>query len=398
MAILTVVGCHAIRASATPDAGGGADAPFIPASPSPRLTRVILPKKKPLKWSTGTASGEYVGPPTSTKLRKYWGGGEEDPIASTDDYIWNKEFMGHMKRLIGDEQSSSNPVPYPVMHESSGFLNLDRAMSLDSMEIDLSKELSQPTKRVLEQQVEAAGRGLSAIQNPSVSASPKWPLVPTRREQAKWDRANKAATGGTDVIIHESTRKHGDPMVMEIKSKEEYIKIDKPAGSWFTDRTSLNSNVNHAHPCTWAFTELRVYLSPNCHQGEQLHLPRHLPFLSKAAFCIFVLNVTNWTLKLLFGLGLLGSLLYIRMLGYTVDSMAGGAQGLVKNAVGQPRLLVPVVLVMIYNRWNEKLVPDLGFIHLELIPMLVGFFTYKVATFAQAIQDSFFLVDERNQG
>jgi ATP synthase protein I len=34
------------------------------------------------------------------------------------------------------------------------------------------------------------------------------------------------------------------------------------------------------------------------------------------------------------------------------------------------------------------LVPDYGFMHLELIPMLVGFFTYKIATYAQAIQDS----------
>lgn len=27
--------------------------------------------------------------------------------------------------------------------------------------------------------------------------SPKWRLVPTRREQEKWDRAAKAATGGS---------------------------------------------------------------------------------------------------------------------------------------------------------------------------------------------------------
>lgn len=32
--------------------------------------------------------------------------------------------------------------------------------------------------------------------------------------------------------------------------------------------------------------------------------------------------------------------------------------------------------------------PDYGFMHLDLIPMLVGFFTYKVATFAQAIEDA----------
>lgn len=29
------------------------------------------------------------------------------------------------------------------------------------------------------------------------AASARWRLVPTRREQAKWDRAAKAATGGS---------------------------------------------------------------------------------------------------------------------------------------------------------------------------------------------------------
>ncbi|MBA0638577.1 hypothetical protein Godav_005436 [Gossypium davidsonii] len=60
----------------------------------------------------------------------------------------------------------------------------------------------------------------------------------------------------------------------------------------------------------------------------------------------------------------------------------------VQGAVAQPRLLVPVVLVMIYNRWNGILVPEYGYMQLELIPMLVGFFTYKIATFFQAIDDA----------
>ncbi|KAL8524199.1 hypothetical protein ACS0TY_013968 [Phlomoides rotata] len=33
------------------------------------------------------------------------------------------------------------------------------------------------------------------------------------------------------------------------------------------------------------------------------------------------------------------------------------------------------------------LVPDYRFIHLDLIPMLLGFFTYKIATFTQAIEE-----------
>ncbi|KAH0932478.1 hypothetical protein HID58_009595 [Brassica napus] len=61
----------------------------------------------------------------------------------------------------------------------------------------------------------------------------------------------------------------------------------------------------------------------------------------------------------------------IRMFGNTVDAMADGARGVMKGAAGQPRILVP----------------QYEFMHLKLIPMLVGFFTYKVATFFQAIEE-----------
>ncbi|KAI9177315.1 hypothetical protein LWI28_013597 [Acer negundo] len=70
------------------------------------------------------------------------------------------------------------------------------------------------------------------------------------------------------------------------------------------------------------------------------------------------------------------------------------APGIIKGAIGQPRLLVPVVLVMIYNRWNGILVPEYGIMHLDL-PMLVGFFTYKIATFVQALESAFSVVGKR---
>ncbi|VFQ59122.1 unnamed protein product [Cuscuta campestris] len=89
-----------------------------------------------------------------------------------------------------------------------------------------------------------------------------------------------------------------------------------------------------------------------------------------------------------YGVGLLGSLAYLRMLGNSVDSIqTQGAPVLVKGAVGQPSLLIPVALVMIYNRWNGIVVPEYGLMRLELIPMLVGFFTYKISAFVQAIED-----------
>lgn len=305
----------------------------------PRQSRIILPNKKPLKWSTGVAPGEYGGPPTKTKLRKYWGGGE-DPLTS-DGFIWNKDFMSRLKPLVQDPDASSDLPSPSSSEEDSGFLSLNRAMSLDSVEIDLSKELAPPPKPVLELQVEAARTGQLATDSAG-SLSPKWRFVPTRREQDKWDRASKAATGGSDVLLRDSKKVRGDPKVLAAKSREQYFKLKRKM----------------------QFLTLGI--------GGISVLSAYVSYSSEIAASV--------------GAGLLGSLVYIRMLGSSVDSMADGAKGLMKGAIAQPRLLVPVALVMIYNRWNGILVPEYGFMHLDLIPMLVGFFTYKIATFLQAIE------------
>ncbi|XP_021898048.1 uncharacterized protein LOC110814779 isoform X1 [Carica papaya] len=184
MAILNYISA----ASTTPPISQDSSTP-PQSAPNPRPTKIILPKKKPLKWSTGVAPGDYGGPPATTKLRKYWGGEEEDPITS-DEFIWNKDFMGRMKRLIQDSEVSS-PESVPIKEEPSGFLSLNRVMSLDSLEVDLSKELTTLSKPVLEQHDDVAPRQSSG------SLSRKWKLVPTRREQEKWDKASKAATGGS---------------------------------------------------------------------------------------------------------------------------------------------------------------------------------------------------------
>ncbi|CAK7348145.1 unnamed protein product [Dovyalis caffra] len=305
------------------------------STPSPRQTKVLLPKKKPLKWSTGVAPGEYGGPPTTTKLRKYWGGEDEDPLTS-DDFIWNKDFMPRMKRLLHNGHDDPLLQTSPAKEESSGFLSLNRAMSLDSMEVDLSKELTRRPKPMSEQPVEA--------KKVRSGSSPKWRMAPTRREQDKWDKATKATTSGSDVMFRELRRPKGDPEVLAAQSREQYFKLKKKLQILTLGIGSVGL--------------VSAYIS-------------YSPEIAAS-----------------FGAGLIGSLAYIRMLGNSVDSMADGAKGLVKGAAAQPRLLVPVALVMIYNRWNGILVPDYGFMHLELIPMLVGLFTYKIATFVQAIDEA----------
>ncbi|KAL2328059.1 hypothetical protein Fmac_021486 [Flemingia macrophylla] len=312
--------------------------PASPQSPSsaplsdPKQTKVILPKKKPMKWSTGVAPGEYGGPPTTTKLRKYWGGDDEDPLAS-DDFMWNKEFVGRFKKLIQEPQAQA-----PSEKEKpSGFLSLNRVMSLDSLEVDLSKELAAPVNHNVHKQIEA--------ETVTESNRVRYKSAPTRREQEKWDRATKAATGGSEVMFREIRQPLEDPKVLAARAKEQYDKLKRKM-------QILTLGIGGV-----GLVSAYVSYSPEIAAS--------------------------------FGAGLLGSLVYIRMLGSSVDSLrTDGGKALIKGAIGQPRLLVPVVLVMVYNRWNAILVPEFGFMHLELIPILVGFFTYKIATFVQALEEA----------
>ncbi|KAJ1284730.1 hypothetical protein BS78_03G227500 [Paspalum vaginatum] len=349
-----------LRASAA--SGEAVPAPVAAAATETatrRPVKVILPKKKPQKWSTGLAPGEYGGGPATIKPRKYWWGNEDrDPVGNTDDFIWNKDFLPHMERVVANGGTDAEPTitRFAPVDEGaeSGFLSISRAMSLDSVEVDLSKELQAPTRPILRTQVEATWRG-QALGAEAVNGAitPRWRLVPTRREQAKWDRAAKAATEGSDVILRESKSRvqQGDPKVLAARSREDYLKLKQRL-------QMLTLGIG-------GVGVVSAYFS-------------YSPEIAAS-----------------FGAGLIGSLVYLRMLGTSVDSLAGGTGETVRSAAAQPRLLIPVALVMMYNRWNEILVPDYGFMHLELIPMLVGFFTYKIATFAQAIQDSIPEVENR---
>ncbi|OIT28400.1 PREDICTED: uncharacterized protein LOC109212690 [Nicotiana attenuata] len=311
----------------------------------PTQTKVILPQQKPVKLSTGVVPGHNAAPPTTTKLRKYWGE-DVDPLTS-DDYIWNKEFMGRMKKYIQDPQQNPPSSPSaPAKEETSGFLSLNRVMSLDSLEIDLTKELTAPSVPVQEPELENT--------RPRLSASQRWRPAPTRREQEQWDKASKAATGGSDVMFRELRRPTGDPKVLAAQSREQYLKLK-----------------NKLQLLTLGIGGVGV-------------ISAYISYSPEIAAS--------------YGAGFIGSLMYMRMLGNSVDSMqSDGPRALIKGAVGQPRLLVPVALVMIFNRWNGILVPEYGFMHLELIPMLVGFFTYKIATFVQAIEEGVTIVRNKTQ-
>lgn len=53
-----------------------------------------------------------------------------------------------------------------------------------------------------------------------------------------------------------------------------------------------------------------------------------------------------------YGVGAAGSLAYLRMLNRSIDSVGGFTVG---AALGQPRLLVPIILTAAFNRWAHHI-------------------------------------------
>lgn len=299
-----------------------------------------LKRKQRWQWSKGDGPGEYGGPPLDFRIRRMWGEAVKDPITTTDDYIWKKDWQTHLDALPSLERPAQAP---PEKEAEVGFLSLNRAISLDSMDVDLSKELTTPVKSVLALQVEAVRDGLpgdEAIKQDK----PQWRMAPTRREIKHWERSRKAVPGGMAMLVAEPGEMQGNPKAGSVTARQNYLQ--------------LKNNLQL----------LTAVLG------------------GAGAAIAYVAYSTEVAMS--FGVGLLGALAYIRMLGNSVDAFGNSdAKGVIRGALGQPRLLVPVVLVMFFNRWNGVLAPEYGFVHLQLIPILVGFFTYKAATVVEAFRD-----------
>ncbi|KAG0584506.1 hypothetical protein KC19_3G213800 [Ceratodon purpureus] len=328
-----------VRSSATSEEARGE-----PSVSDSQVARIPRPKVKPReKWAKGDGPGEYGGPPIDLKIRPSWGGGsKEDPLTSTDDYIWKKVWQPFVETAPADMK----PPPPPVAEPDSGFLSLNRAIALDSMDVDLSKELMQPSKATLERQVAAARRASSlelAAQRREENKT-RWRFAPTKREEEQWARANKSASGGTEKLMRDVDKKKVDPVKDAAIARARYLKLKQ---------------------------DLQITTVAIGGAGLLGTFFAYSPEVSAS-----------------YGVGLVGAFAYIRMLGNSVDGLAAqDSSGAMKGAMGQPRILVPVLLVMLFNRWNALAVPQYDVIPLQLIPMLVGFFTYKAATFVETFKE-----------
>ncbi|CAI5482157.1 unnamed protein product [Closterium sp. Yama58-4] len=303
----------------------------------PRAPPPPPPPQEPPSTGKVPAPGRYGGAPLDKRIRQTWGGKEEDPLES-GEYIWNTEWKKTVTVDDADKNKAAaeDPIASAVSSNdpgtsNGGFLSLGRSLALDSMDVDLSAELSRPSKATLEKQVEAARRaaGMQAQQGSS-EGKIKWRYAPTSKEERQWAEANKRSAKMVTAFVEKE-----EPLTPEQIAQREKQQYEKLKQSLLL--TTLGLGV--------VFTGTAAVLySPE--------------------------------VAVSYGVGAVGSLVYVRMLSSSVEALgANNVQGAVRGAVGQPRLLVPVVLVMAFNRWNEIAVPQYGAVPLELIPMLVGFFT-----------------------
>ncbi|XP_024518243.1 uncharacterized protein LOC9660831 [Selaginella moellendorffii] len=292
--------------------------------------RVPVPKLKKQRgqWSNGTAPGEYGGPPLSLEPLRMWGKPRLHPLETKDEFIWNIEW-----RPFFDREQAAEEIVAEEAESSSGFISFNRVAEINRVDVDLTKELVHTTPTP---PPSPAAAGAAATAN-----GHRWRFAPTRNERRQWDRARKAS---------ETLRSERDSVATATSSsrqreRERYKRLK-------SGLQVLTVGIGGA-----------------------------------GTVCAYV--AYSPTVALSYGIGLAGSLAYVRMLGNSVDAFGSqDVKGAARGAVGQPRLLVPVILTMIFNRWNELLAPELGVAELQLIPMLVGFFTYKIATMAQVVQDA----------
>lgn len=81
----------------------------------------------------------------------------------------------------------------------------------------------------------------------------------------------------------------------------------------------------------------------------------------------------------------------------TAPSASQGIGGVIEGTVGGQRLLIPAILAMGWNRWNALIAPEIGF-ELEILPILAGFFTYKIATVVQVFRENIDAMMPSKQG
>lgn len=278
--------------------------------------------------------------PLAAEVYPVRGGLQSDPTKRggrwQSDFIWNQDWKAALdyeedvKRQI--EEGRREAAEGAGSTNGKGFLSLTNKIDLNSMDVDLSAQLKPRKKPEKETSQTAPSKQQPRGARPPPSGG--YPtVVPTRGETRAWERGGRY---GIKVVATPPTAGDAEAAAARLAAEtERYEQLKKELQFWATTLTA------GCLAATYIFYGRDVAAS--------------------------------------YGVGAVGGLVYLRLLNRSVDAVAGGGIG---GALGQQRLLIPVILALGYNRYNTMVAESWG-LTLQLLPMLVGFFTYKGAVVAR---------------
>ena len=233
--------------------------------------------------------------------------------------------------------------------QGGGFLSLSRSLALD----DPGTALDSPTLRSLSDGAAAGpsreapmtlAEGLAPLQKAFKKSSTSY--VPTRGERKQWQSSGKFTTSSSDQALAAASEGDAAREAARLDDLQKYAQLKQ-------ELTLLTAG-----------------------------LAVGVTALLGAAY--------DKETAISYACGAAGSLLYLRLLTRSVDTTnpagASGIGDVVEGTLGGQRLLVPAILVAAWNRWNALAAPVTG-VELHVLPILVGFFTYKGATVIQLFRD-----------
>lgn len=245
------------------------------------------------------------------------------------DFIWNSNWKDALDyeeslRKQVEEGRREAAAADTAGGDGKGFLSLTSKVDLNSMDVDLSQQLKPRPKPE-----KSAGSGL---QRPSSVGG--YPAVPaTRGEVRAWDRSGRYSR---KVVAITPTEESAEEIAAQVAAETaRYEELKRELQMWATGLTAA----------------------------------------SLVATAVFY----GRDVAASYGVGALGGLVYLRLLHRSVDGIGYGGVG---AALGQNRLLIPIILALGFNRYNILFADSTG-LTLQLLPILVGFFTYKGAVIAR---------------
>lgn len=281
------------------------------------------------------------------------------------EFLWNTNWQDQLA-LEEDVERARLEAEGQDPQPASGRLSFRRVADLNSLDVDLSQQL-QPRRAEASSANAAAAAGAdsapwqgrkavmdaaaaAALRRPAEGAYPRMP--PRRVEAKRWERTTKSFT-------RRSAQKPASP----------------------EEKAALIGTIR-AERAAYARYKQQLLVSTAALGAV----------LTAVVFALYAKDVGAS-----FGVGAVGSVAYLHLLNRSIDAVgldAGdlppevGSAAELSAGVQPPRLLIPFIMAMAYNRWNTLAADNVG-VTLQLMPMLLGFLTYKGAVIARGALDLF---------